>query len=1219
MGADCLEKLVGFMKREPDLAMCFANIQVIDAEDNPIKENGWYPRGEQTGNVYLPKNTLRLNTYPENTIGAAFLYRKAVPFLIGGYDTSLYTVEDYDYWMRINDYLSIKHVDFSETVYQYRFHDNSLTSKAKELRINETRDKLLLMEDYREDWINRPICFSFDDAEQSHEYEELIKKTGNLCLTYEEIAKLCLPRIGASVVQITVDSSDVQNKPLPMLCEDGIRVLIQIGKQTRIDTSDFDLCIRIGDDNCSGNWISAQNKKAAIEIIQIFCKSRWFSELSSYSLKHTNYGKDATIVLCTYKRTEAAKQSLEAMLNQDYSGKYEILVINNDPENREMKDFTDGIDSTDRIAVRYLDCPYPGLSAARNFSLFSAEGEIVLYVDDDGIMANDCLRELISSFSLHPEADVIGGQILLNHPERFSSVILPGYESIWSEKKFEKDQYFNVKYDYDFPYGCNYAIRRSALRELGGFRVSYGRNGKDFSGGEEIVLSHLVWKNGRQIGINPSAVVIHDVDPSRYSLNHVKNTLRASRLTNRIMKMDLYKPYDLEMSEEKALLKMAESKMKQMRDENVDRTDLRYLYCVYDIDATTEAIRMGNRDIQLMAAVPIEEEPIEVNPADEEEKVVLSETANERTSNNTGETILVGPRRGRLNKIVCFIIRVFSGVFGKTKVGYRLRKLEASIMRDGLRKTWFDKAPHLRKYRYYLWQSIEENQKIADITRQYINDRFQETAVQTERMIREQSSALLNSNRITTIGFENVENRIRLVEEKQVVLSEAIDRLISRIEEDKKTHKNKRDDITESIGQIRSQIIQLNKDISEIINHLERSTANQVTLLNKSLSESMDHLDQTIAESISPIRTESKEINEGIVRNQNLIRDLKDYAYDIEQRSIRMQGLELINQLRQRKKILFVGTAEHKNIGDAAITLAEQKLFLEQFPDYYQVEVSTYEFAAKFSFLKAIENDDDLIVIHGGGNIGSLYREEEELHRKVIAAFPDKTILIMPQTVYFEDSKSGYKELELSKEIYNKHGKLKIYTRGETSLSVIHRFFPNVEAEVRPDSTIILNRTQESARKGILLCLRNDNESILTEADTNAVVTAVRKVDSEFETSDNMYDEDITRDIRSSVVEEELKRFASKKLVITDRLHGMLFSVITGTPVIVLKSCGYKIEEYYKEFFHDAKGIEFIGNDLSDIESRIVKMMNCTECNYPSHSVAAFYDLSQQLMFSEKG
>lgn len=424
-------------------------------------------------------------------------------------------------------------------------------------------------------------------------------------MTREEANMLSWPSLGTCVVQLSFARNGAHILPDKRVTRDAICVLIRVGDVQEEDKQNYDFLIQIGkvNDHIPEGWIRAADEKCAFDLIQVFCKAHWFEQMMKANREEKDCERKATVVLCTYKRVETAQRALEAMSKQTMCKEdYEILVINNDPNSNEMRKLVLEAqhNSSTKEFIRYIDCPYQGLSSARNFALYEAKGKIVMFVDDDGLMEQHCLQRIVSAFELHKEAAVVGGQILLNKPERFCNVILPGYEGIWSEHRFNQKKYFETKNDSEYPYGCNYAIRRSTLRDLGGFRVSYGRMGKDFSGGEEMVLSHLVRKSGMSIGIEPDAVVIHDVDPSRYTLNHVKQTMRAGRLTNRQMKIDLYKDFDPWMKEEYYLLGVAQERFKQLQEAGVDKNDLKMIYCQYDLDATKEAIEAGQRDLTIL-------------------------------------------------------------------------------------------------------------------------------------------------------------------------------------------------------------------------------------------------------------------------------------------------------------------------------------------------------------------------------------------------------------------------------------------------------------------------------------------------------------------------------------------------------------------------------------------------------------------------------------------
>lgn len=312
-----------------------------------------------------------------------------------------------------------------------------------------------------------------------------------------------------------------------------------------------------------------------------------------------------------------------------------------------------------------------------------------------------------------------------------------------------------------------------------------------------------------------------------------------------------------------------------------------------------------------------------------------------------------------------------------------------------------------------------------------------------------------------------------------------------------------------------------------------------------------------------------------------------------------------IDELRQKKKAILVSTAEHDNIGDSAITLAEQKWLLEKLPDYYQIEFSTYKMKEQYAFLHTVLHPEDIFFIQGGGNIGNCYLEEEEMHRRIIADFPNHKIVILPQSIYFDDTEEGKLELEKSKEIYNKHKNLTLCVRGKANDAFAKKHFSSLKIKIVPDMVYALKAEYSFKRSGVLAVLRDDKEKILSEKQKENMVCLLEKEFEYTEYTNNTSDQAITRDKRRLVVKTELNRYAKHELVVTDRLHGMLFSVITGTPCIVLNSGNGKIEDYYETFLKESNAVFYLGDQYDKLKETIQTAMKVEKVWYP--------DLNKQL------
>ena len=102
-----------------------------------------------------------------------------------------------------------------------------------------------------------------------------------------------------------------------------------------------------------------------------------------------------------------------------------------------------------------------------------------------------------------------------------------------------------------------------------------------------------------------------------------------------------------------------------------------------------------------------------------------------------------------------------------------------------------------------------------------------------------------------------------------------------------------------------------------------------------------------------------------------------------------------MKEVMQLKKIILFGVPTHENIGDAAIVIAEEKFIKDNFKDDEYIRVLDTETDKEIERIKNIINENDIILLHGGGNLGDEYIICEERRRKVIQSFPNNKIILI--------------------------------------------------------------------------------------------------------------------------------------------------------------------------------------------------------------------------------
>lgn len=283
-----------------------------------------------------------------------------------------------------------------------------------------------------------------------------------------------------------------------------------------------------------------------------------------------------------------------------------------------------------------------------------------------------------------------------------------------------------------------------------------------------------------------------------------------------------------------------------------------------------------------------------------------------------------------------------------------------------------------------------------------------------------------------------------------------------------------------------------------------------------------------------------------------------------------------LDKLRRRRKsdknafYIFM-TPNHLNVGDMAIMESEKAFVSERFPDYDLVLFDTDESDAIDSLILRVIRPGDILAIHGGGFMGILWFGGEIILRKLLRIFAGKKIVILPQTVFFSDDAQGREELEKSRRIYESSRNLTLCVREKHSFQFMRERMPNVRTRLMPDM-VLSYRYVPSADMRItdegLIVLRDDIEK--TADYRPDAERALRNLGMPWRYTDTIaYEEKKWYGVLSGydtkrIVENKLAEFAKARVVITDRLHGMVFAALGNTPCVVLPSASHKIHGVYE-------------------------------------------------------
>ncbi len=268
------------------------------------------------------------------------------------------------------------------------------------------------------------------------------------------------------------------------------------------------------------------------------------------------------------------------------------------------------------------------------------------------------------------------------------------------------------------------------------------------------------------------------------------------------------------------------------------------------------------------------------------------------------------------------------------------------------------------------------------------------------------------------------------------------------------------------------------------------------------------------------------------------------------------------------------------NAGDNAIWLGETTYLRRAGARVvYACEVATYSrdrLAARLG--------QGTILLQGGGNLGDLWSAAERLREDVIAAFPDRPIIQLPQTIHFRDAPN----LARVRTIFNRHPNLTLLVRDRRSLEFARNEF-TASSLLCPDMAFALGplRRPGRPRRAIVCLLRTDQESVglAMNQELSALVRLDWRVDRPLPGL-------LTRGIRAATrlasrqpralewawptltgsygliarlrVARGVRMLSPAACVVTDRLHGHILSLLLGIPHVVLDNSYGKVRSFYE-------------------------------------------------------
>ncbi|HUR59689.1 MAG TPA: glycosyltransferase [Opitutaceae bacterium] len=233
-----------------------------------------------------------------------------------------------------------------------------------------------------------------------------------------------------------------------------------------------------------------------------------------------------TVAIPTYNRADFLRQTLAGIAAQQFPrDHFEVLVIDNNSTDHTRAVVAEFAHA--RPAPRHIVEAQQGLDYARNRAIAEARGEVIVFGDDDILVAPDWLAQMtvpILADQLE-RIGAVGGEVIPVFPDG-----LPDWVREWHAPLAFRPDLGPLDSKHS-PMGANLAFPKWVFARLGHFHTALDRAaGNYFSGGDSEMIRR-VRAAGLQVWFSPRAAVKHQMPASRttfrYARRHAFDSARS--------------------------------------------------------------------------------------------------------------------------------------------------------------------------------------------------------------------------------------------------------------------------------------------------------------------------------------------------------------------------------------------------------------------------------------------------------------------------------------------------------------------------------------------------------------------------------------------------------------------------------------------------------------------------------------------------------------------
>jgi GT2 family glycosyltransferase len=211
---------------------------------------------------------------------------------------------------------------------------------------------------------------------------------------------------------------------------------------------------------------------------------------------------DASVIIPTYNRCDALRETLEALARVEYPPDlWEAVVVDDGSTDETEKAVRLWAEQRPAVTVRFLRQRNAGPAMARNRGAGAARGNLLIFIDNDIIVEPSFVRAHLEAHAAHPDSWIVGR---ITHPAAMRGTPFGRYRDDCWEGYYADHSAVEVEETAGMS-AANVSIPAADFRRLGGFDEDF-----TIASSEDWDLGMRARRAGIRVLYHPGIKVLHN-------------------------------------------------------------------------------------------------------------------------------------------------------------------------------------------------------------------------------------------------------------------------------------------------------------------------------------------------------------------------------------------------------------------------------------------------------------------------------------------------------------------------------------------------------------------------------------------------------------------------------------------------------------------------------------------------------------------------------------